>query len=132
MTLANAAVLMGRTMSAAHFSESLRFYSVDGTTVDPDTLNDVETTTTLHLVSGRIKYPTLTVSERSAVGQTFSTQSVHAHVAVGATPNVHADHFVTVTASTADPALVGRTFRVRGNPQAGQVTAHRYPVEEVS
>jgi hypothetical protein len=28
--------------------------------------------------------------------------------------------------------LVGRVFRVSDRPQAGQVTAHRYPVEEVS
>jgi hypothetical protein len=37
-----------------------------------------------------------------------------------------------VLASSVDPSLVGRKFRVAGNAQAGQVTSHRYPVEEVS
>jgi hypothetical protein len=126
------AIDMGRTMASTRFSETLRFYSIDGTTVDPETLDDVEAITVLHTVLGRIKYPTLTVSERSAVGQVFASQSVTVHVAVGAAPLVRANHFVTVTASTVDPALVGRVFRVTGNPQAGAVTAHRYPVEEVS
>jgi hypothetical protein len=123
---------MGRFMAASRFSESLRFYSSDGVTVDPDTLDDVEATTVLHTVPGRIKFPTLTVSERSAVGQVFATQQVNVHVAVGSTPDVRVDHFVVVLASSVDPSLVGRKFRVAGNAQAGQVTSHRYPVEEVS
>jgi hypothetical protein len=123
---------MGRVMASSRLSETLKFYSVDGTTVDPVTLEDVEDITVLHTVPGRVKYPTLTVSERSAVGQVFATQSVNVHVAVGSAPNVRTNHFVTVTASTADPALVGRKFRVTGNAQSGQVTAHRFPVEEVS
>jgi hypothetical protein len=123
---------MGRVMASSRLSETLKFYSVDGTTVDPETLEDVEDITVLHTVAGRVKYPTLTVSERSAVGQVFATQSVNVHVAVGSAPDVRANHFFTVTASTADPGLVGRKFRVTGNPQAGQVTAHRFPVEEVS
>jgi hypothetical protein len=119
-------------MSEALFTETLSFYSVDGMTVDPETLNNVEAVSVLHVVAGRVKYPSLTVSDRAAVGQVFATQAVHVHVALGAAPNVRTDHFVEVTASTSDPALVGRKFRVTGNPQAGQVTAHRYPVEELS
>jgi hypothetical protein len=132
LILAQAATIMGRSMASSRFTETLSFYSDDGTTVDPDTLNDVEDVTVLHTVAGRVKYPTLTVSERSAVGQVFATQSVNVHVAVGSAPDVRTNHFVTVTASTADPALVGRVFRVTGNAQSGQVTAHRFPVEEVS
>jgi hypothetical protein len=129
---ANQMLVRGRAKAAERFTESLRFYSSDGVTVDPDTLDDVEATTVLHTVPGRIKFPTLTVSERSAVGQVFATQQVNVHVAVGSTPNVRVDHFVVVLASTVDPSLVGRKFRVSGNAQAGQVTSHRYPVEEVS
>lgn len=40
------------------------------------------------------------------------------------------DSEVLVTASE-DPVLVGRRFRVQGYPVAGQVTAHRYPLEEL-
>lgn len=38
---------------------------------------------------------------------------------------------LTVTASP-DPGLVGRWFRVAGAAISGQVTAHRYPLEEVN
>jgi len=31
-----------------------------------------------------------------------------------------------------DPILIGRRFRVQGNAQAGQTTAHRYPLQEIS
>jgi hypothetical protein len=132
LSIVSGTLAWGRSQAANRFTESLRFYSSDGVTVDPDTLDDVEATTVLHTVPGRIKFPTLTVSERSAVGQVFATQQVNVHVAVGSTPNVRVDHFVVVLASTVDPSLVGRKFRVSGNAQAGQVTSHRYPVEEVS
>jgi hypothetical protein len=127
-----AGLMQFRALASSRFTETLRFYILNGTTTDPDTLEDVEDITVLHTVAGRVKYPTLTVSERSAVGQVFATQSVNVHVAVGSAPDVRANHFVTVTASTADPALVGRVFRVTGNAQSGQVTAHRFPVEQVS
>jgi hypothetical protein len=132
LSIVSGTLAWGRSQAATRFTESLRFYSSDGVTVDPDTLDDVEATTVLHTVPGRIKFPTLTVSERSAVGQVFATQQVNVHVAVGSTPSVHVDHFVVVLASSVDSALVGRKFRVAGNAQAGQVTSHRYPVEEVS
>ena len=126
------ALTMGRSMAASRFTESLQFFSADGVTVDPDTLNEVEAITVLYTVPGRVKYPTLTVSERSSVGQVFAAQSVVVHVAVGSAPNVVTNHFVRVVASTSDSLLVGRKFRVSGSPQSGQVTSHRFPVEEVS
>ena len=47
-------------------------------------------------------------------------------------PDVTVDTLWRVTASTVDPSLVGRVFRTKGLPQAGQVTAHRFPVESVT
>ena len=31
-----------------------------------------------------------------------------------------------------DPILIGRRFRIQGNAQSGQTTAHRYPLQEIS
>ena len=120
-----------RAQAASRFTETLTFYS--STTTEDDNLDTVTTETNIHTdVPGRIKYPTSTVSESSAVGQRFAEQSVVASVAVGSTPNVLTDHLCRVVASTVDPGLVGRVFRVTGQPASGAVTANRYPLEAVS
>jgi hypothetical protein len=72
------------------------------------------------------------VSERSQGDQVPAVQVEHVHVAVDATPNVTVGDMWRCTASTVDASLVGREVRTKGLPQAGQVTAHRYPVEAVS
>lgn len=127
------ALAMGRAMAEARFTETLTFYVSNGIITDPDTLVDIESKTTLYAnVSGRIKYPTTTVSDSSPAGQSIASQSVVVSVAVGATPLVRTDHFCLVTASSVDPDMVGRKFLIGGMPQSGQVTAHRYPVKEKS
>lgn len=83
-------------------------------------------------VRGRLKVPTLTVSEREQGAQVPAIQDVHVHVPVGATPLVEVNHMWRCTASDSDVSLVGRVWRTKGSHQAGQVTAHRYPVEQVS
>ena len=77
----------------------------------------------------RVKFPTLTVSERTPGGQTIAVQDVTLHLPVGFSSAVRVDDIVTVISSTDDPDLVGRTFRIKGNAQEGQVSAHRFPVE---
>lgn len=126
------ALTMGRAMAESRFTETFTFFSsVRG--VDPDTLADADVETVLYsAVLGRVKYPSLTVSTSSAAGQTFATQDVTVSVAVGAAPLAHEGHFCRVTASTVDPGLVGRKFRVKGSPASGQVTSHRFPVSEVT
>ena len=80
----------------------------------------------------RIKYSSLTVSESSTLGQVLAAQDAVLSLPVGMGLGVRIDDIVTVTASTVDPALIGRRFRVKGSAQAGQVTASRFPLEEVS
>ena len=80
----------------------------------------------------RVKFPTLTVSERTPGGQTIAVQDVTLHLPVGFTSAIRIDDVVTVTGSSVDPDLVGRTFRVKGLAQGGQTTAHRFPVEAIS
>jgi len=53
-------------------------------------------------------------------------------VPVGAGPEIREGDLVKVTASTADGTLMGRWYRIKAFPQSGQVTAHRYPIEEAS
>lgn len=132
MSLLGGTVAMGRAFIESTFTETVEFYRVSGTAVDPETLNEVETKVVVYTVPARVKYASMIVAEKRGAGEVIGSQSVTVSVAVGSTPTVNTDFFCKVTSSTVDTSLIGRVFRVKGFPQAGQVTAHRYPVEEVS
>ena len=124
---------MGRTQAVARFTETFTFFSESYSAPADGQVDPVLTETNLYVgVLGRVKFPSLAVSERDQGGQLLTVQSPEVHVGVGATPNVRADHFCRVTASTVDSSLVGRKFRITGFPASGQTTAHRYPVSEAS
>lgn len=132
MSLLGGALGMGRAQAVARFTETFKAYTVTRV-LDNDTGLYVDTEVTVYAaVVGRVKLPTMTVSERDQGAQAPAIQDVHVHVAVGSTPNVTVDVMWRVTASSADSSLVGRVFRTKGLPQAGQVTAWRYPVEAVN
>lgn len=98
---------------------------------------------------GRVKYDSLAVAARDGAGSPVAAQTPFLSVPVQASstlpgddqeppflPNVlqvlHEGVEVLVTASEADPALVGRSYRVSGVPVMGQVTSNRVPLEEIS
>jgi predicted amidohydrolase YtcJ len=121
-----------RSQAAGRFTETFKVYTVTKSEPDADGVV-VETEVTVYpAVTGRWKSATMNVSEREQGSQVPAVQDTHIHVAVGATPLVGVNTLWRVTASTADPSLVGREARTKGLPQAGQVTAHRYPVEEAN
>lgn len=133
MTLLGGTLGLGRSMTAQRFTETLTFFAETVGAIPDGGIEPAVTETTVHAgVSGQVKFQTMQVSDREQSGQLLAAQQVIVSVGVGATPNVRPDHFVRVTASTADPSLVGRKFRVSGWPQSGQTTAHRWPVEVVS
>lgn len=120
-----------REQAASRFTETFDFFTeADGT--DPVTLRPiiVEAAVTSG-VAGRMRF-TDTQGEDAESGGQFpvkARQEVHVGVgAVVALPGV----MVRIVGSTADPSLVGRRFRISDRAQGGQVTAARYPVEEVT
>jgi hypothetical protein len=123
---------MGRAQAETRFTETFKAYTISRTGPDADGLYTDTEVTVYAAVRGRVKYPTMTVSEREQGSQVPAVQDVQIHVAVGATPNVVVNVLWRVTVSTADPSLEGRVFRTKGEAQAGQVTASRYPVERVT
>ena len=132
MSLHLGALTMGRRQAEARFTETFKVYTVESV-LDTATGLYADTEVTVYAsVLGRVKFPTLTVMEREQGSQVPAVQDVHIHVGVGATPNVVVNVLWRVTASTVDPSLVGRVFRTKGSPQAGQVTAWRFPVESAS
>lgn len=121
-----------RAAAESRFTETFTAYTV-AKVLDEATGGYVDTETAMYAgVSGRVKFPSGTVSEPSQPGQVRAVQDIEVHVAVGATPNVAVNVLWRVTDSTADATLVTLTFRTKGIPQSGQTSAHRYPVESVT
>lgn len=121
-----------RGEAESRFTETFKAYRVERILDEETGVYDDTEVAVYATVRGQVKYPTLTVAERSQGGQAPAIQDVVVKVAVGATPNVTVDTMWRCTASTADSSLVGREYRTKGIPQAGQVTTWRYPVESVS
>lgn len=109
--------------------------TVTGTTVedagpDPDTLEPRITVTT-HLTSiARVKYMPARIVDRETGNQYVGVEQVEIDFPSGTT--VDPDWTLTVTASLSDGGLIGRTYRAKSAGAAGQTTALRVPVEEVS
>jgi len=91
----------------------------------------VDTLTAHYTGTARIKYPSMVVSEKTPVGQVLASQDVTLHLPAGLASAVRINDTVTVTHSTADDDLVGRTYRIKALAQAGQVSASRFPVESI-
>ncbi|MCA0379816.1 MAG: DUF6093 family protein [Actinobacteria bacterium] len=123
----------GRRQAQARMTERVLVgHWVEGT--DPSTGDAVRVLGAEHYSGvGQIKYPSMTVSDvRTEIGQQVAVVDVVLKIPVGGGPAICKGDLVKVLSSSADPSLAGRWFRVKAWPQSGQVTAHRYPIEEVS
>ncbi|GAA4762600.1 DUF6093 family protein [Microbacterium gilvum] len=120
----------GRRLAEARMTETVlvgRF--VDGT--DEETGNATRVLAEERYTGiGRVKYPSLTVSDTSA-GLPVAEQQLTVSIPSGS-PQCFEGDDVVVSASAVDGLLVGRRFRITGEPQSGQTTAHRYPVRELT
>lgn len=112
-------------------TEVVSVASATAGTTDPETLEPVPGSAAGYEGPARLKWVSTTVSDGDAAGQVIATQDVVLKVPVTA-PRLAVSAVVTVLSSSIDPGLAGRKFRVRGRPASGQVTAHRYTVEEIS
>lgn len=126
------ALAAARADAVSRFTETFTAFTTE-LVLDPNTGAHTDVETPIYTgVAGSIKFPTMTVSEPEQAGQVPAVQDVEVHVAVGATPNAAVGVSWRITGSTVDTSLIGRVFRTKGLPQAGFVSAHRYPVEVVS
>ena len=132
MRLAHRALGMARKRANDLMTETVQAGRVvDGT--DPVTGDATQTIAEPFVYEGpaRVKYPGTAVSDSTATGQLVASQTVMVKLPVGS-PVVPEGSVFLVTGSTVDGSLVGRLYRVDGAPEAGQVSAHRYPVTELS
>ena len=122
---------LGRAQAEARFTETFKVFTESRVLNESTGVYVTSETAVVASVAGRVKFPTLTVAERDQGAQSPAVQDVTVHVAVGSV-SAPVGSFWRVLSSDADPSLVGRVFRTKGAPQAGQVTAHRFPVESVA
>lgn len=78
----------------------------------------------------RIRWGSREVSNSQATGSPVAMQEPYLSVPFG-TARFFTDDEVECVGST-DPLLVGRRFKISGAAPAGQVSAYRYPLEELS
>lgn len=78
----------------------------------------------------RIRLSTQNVSNAQGPSMPVAVQEPTLSIPWGS-PRLFVGDEVQCTGSS-DPIMVGRRFRVQGNAQAGQTTAHRYPLQEIS
>lgn len=122
---------MGRRMAESRMTETVTV-GIFKMVRPPGALDAVLTLTeTLYAGVARVKFPSASAQVKSPAGQ----QVVETNVVVSlpsSAGRVPVGAFVRVDSSAADVSLVARMFRVDGPAQAGQTTAHRYPVVEES
>jgi hypothetical protein len=140
-----------RAQAESRFTEVFTFFTQEEGPVNPETFEPTVVETIVGAdIPGRFKSVNTQGRDVESGGQYPVVGRREVHVAVGAValtvpapalvpgaelaPGVGAmpDVFVRCIASTVDAGLVGRVFRVSERPSSGQVTAWRYPVEEVS
>lgn len=134
---------MTETVMAGRFVDG-----VDGETGDPTSVLVGEP---LYVGVARVKYTANAVRNGEGASQLVTTQDVTVSIPTQPAtlepsevqppddelaPAVNVvmpeGTVIVVTASTSDPALVGRRYTVDGVATLGQTTAHRYPVTETS
>jgi hypothetical protein len=132
VSILHGALGMGRRQAEARFTETFTFFTTEEGEADPVTFEPtiIETPVATE-IPGRFKVSNTQGRDVESGAQYPVVGRREVHVAVGAV-DVLPGVFVRVTASTADEGLVGRVVRVADRPASGQVTAWRYPVEEVS
>ncbi|QWY84590.1 head-to-tail stopper [Microbacterium phage Footloose] len=123
-------IYRGRRLAESRMSEDVTVGSfTDG--VDEETGEPIRVPVVSRYSGGaRIRWGSREVTNADAPMMPVTVQEPYLSVPVG-TPLLHDNDEVLVVASESDQILVGRRFRVQGFPVAGQVTAHRYPLEEL-
>lgn len=124
----------GRKRAAERFSETVTVGRWENVRL-PGELEPVSTLVETYFTgvapNARVKYPSAAATVKSPAGQQIAETRIVVSLPSG-TVSIPTGAFVRVDASTSDETLVGRMFRVDGPAQAGQTTAHRYPVVEES
>lgn len=134
MSLINGVLAFGRARTETRFTETVAVATYEEHT-DRTTLTPTRTLVATHYTGpAQVKTGGTGAAATQSVevaSRLLSEQNPMLKVPAGS-PLIPVGAIVTVTASTSDSTLTSREFRIAGEPHGGQVTAHRYPLSEVS
>lgn len=127
-----AAVLRGRRHAEAQMVDTCTVRPISGETTDPDT-GVVTPILGAAVYAGKCKLQSQKPfpSTPDAGEHVWTVEPLYLHLPVVGSEQVRVGHEVLITGS-ADPANVGRVFRVRSGDRKTYATAFRPLVEEVS
>jgi hypothetical protein len=131
---AASAVAAGRVAAEALMVDTLTVEAPNGTTLDPDTLEEVPAWTSVYEGPGRVQRPgALSPREDVAGGYEFGVKAILAQLPLTAT-GITAGARVTVTAlgPLSDPDLLGLVATVQANLTKTHATKRTLVCEEVS
>jgi hypothetical protein len=120
-----------RREAESRMSETFRIFDETFVTDPENDLREIPVESVIYEGPGRLAFRSSVVSDVNVASQLVAVQGARVDVPLTVS-GVSADSVVVVTGSSSDAGLVGRRFRVEGLPAAGQVTAHRYQVVEVT
>lgn len=123
-------LLRGQRMAGERMSESVTVGAFDDGT-DPVTGDPIRVLIDSRYTGvGRIRWSSREVSNSQVTGSPVAMQEPYLSVPFGAGRFFTGDE-VECTGSP-DPLLAGRRFKISGTAGGGQVTAYRYPLEELT
>jgi len=135
MSIIAGTVRLGRIQAEARMLDLCEIGTFAETT-DPDTFQPIETLVESQYAGKcRITSKSNAVSEGQAASQTFADQALVLSVPMADAGLIRTDAKVKVTAvdaSTGNPAMVNRTYRVAGMANGSQATAARFLLEALS
>lgn len=129
MTLLGGVLGMGRAQAESRMTQTWQVGFLDEDT-DPVTFEVIQLFDAVYTGPGRYRSQTWTTSEPMPGKQPVSVQSEELHLPAG-TSGITVDMRAVCTACPEDASLVGKVLRIKGRPSQGQVTAARFPVEDI-
>lgn len=132
MSIAQAAVLMGRTFAESLMVDACTITRKTGESINAETLEASATTVQQYSGACRLTMPATVARDSESGSRILIEQQLMLSLPVATSGSVRANDVVTITSSEDDPTLVGRTFRIAGGHHQSQATARRFPVTEVT
>lgn len=121
----------GRDMAESRMSERVDFFT-ESDEIDEVTLQPVRVETVIASgVPARVRSANRDSRDVDTAGQSPAVSQLTLSVPIGSV-KVGPSVFIRVVSSSADAGLVGSRYRTKDYPALGQVSAWRYPVEQVS
>lgn len=130
---AHSAILRGRAAAEALMADTVTIRRVTGSATDPETGVITPTYTTIYSGICKVQQSAPATTPTTVGEAAVYLGQLQLHLPVTSTTgNVAPDDLATIDTCDLDPALVGKTFHLRGPAHKSYATARRFPMVEIS